>query len=125
MKVPFSTAWKTLDNQVNFVERPTAAPVYPLFDRGVMPWDKGVGDWLTDQLGAYDGTGVDLDTPRGDVDDHKDITLRLFAQPFRDSSSAALQGLYVAAEGTYGPQSVATTRFESGGLSAAGFSSRI
>ena len=125
MKVPFSTAWATFDNQVNFVERPTAAPVYPFFDRGVMLWGKVVGDRLTYQLGAYTGAGVDVDAPRGDVDDHKDVALRLFAQPFRASSSTALQGLYVAGEGTYGAQSVPTKRFESGGLSAADLSSRI
>jgi phosphate-selective porin OprO/OprP len=125
MKVPFSTAWATFDNQVNFVERATSAPVYPFFDRGVMAWGEVLDDRLVYQLGAYNGSGVDLDTPRGDVDDHKDVALRLFAQPFRGSASEALQGLYLAAQGTYGPQSVATKRFESGGLATAGFESRI
>ncbi len=125
MKVPFSTSWMTFDNQVNFVERATAAPVYPFFDRGVTAWGDLAGRRLTYQLGAFTGTGVDSDTPKGDVDDHKDIALRLFAQPFRQSSSDALKGLYLAVQGTYGPQSVATRRFESGGLTGADFASRV
>jgi phosphate-selective porin len=125
MKVPFSTSWMTFDNQVNFVERATAAPVYPFFDRGLMAWGQVFDNTLTYQLGAYNGSGIDLDTPRGDIDDHKDVALRLFAQPFRGSDSKALRGLYLVGEGTYGPQSVATKRFESGGLTTAGFESRI
>ncbi len=125
MKVPFSTSWMTFDNQVNFVERATAVPVYPYFDRGVMLWGEIAGKRVTYQLGAYTGTGIDLDAPRGDVDDHKDIALRLFAQPFRASSSNALKGLYFVGQGTYGPQSVATRRFEAGGLSGADLSSRL
>lgn len=125
MKVPFSTAWVTLDNQVNFVERATESPVYPFFDRGVMVWGEVLDDRLVYQLGAYNGSGIDLDTPRGDVDDHKDVALRLFSQPFRSSGSEALRGLYLVAQGTYGPQSVATKRFESGGLATASFESRI
>jgi phosphate-selective porin len=125
MKVPFSTAWMTFDNQVNFVERPTAAPVYPFFDRGVMLWGELADDRLAYQVGGFTGAGVDVDAPRGDIDDHKDVALRLFARPFRGSASTALSGLHVVGEGTYGPQSVATRRFESGGLSAPDFSSRI
>lgn len=124
-KVPFSTSWLTHDNQVNFVERATVAPVYPFFDRGVMLWGQVLDSTLTYQLGAYNGSGLDLDTPRGDIDDHKDAALRLFAQPFRGSGSQALRGLYLAGQGTYGPQSVATRRFESGGLATAGAESRI
>ncbi|HSL19765.1 MAG TPA: porin [Methylomirabilota bacterium] len=124
MKVPFSTSWMTFDNQVNFVERGTAAPVYPFFDRGVTLWGEIADRRLTYQLGAFTGTGVDLDSPRGDIDDHKDATLRLFAQPFR-KSAGALEGLYVVGQGTYGPQSVATKRFESGGLTGADFASRL
>ncbi len=125
MKVPFSTSWVTLDNQVNFVERATEAPVYPFFDRGLMLWGKVLDETLTYQLGAYNGSGLDLDTTKSDVDDHKDVALRLFAQPFRGAESEALRGLYLVAQGTYGPQSVATKRFESGGLSTASYESRV
>ena len=124
MKVPFSTSWMTFDNQVNFMERGTAVPVYPFFDRGVTVWGELAEGRLTYQLGAFTGTGVDLDSPKGDIDDHKDIALRLFAQPFRRSDSA-LNGLYVVGQGTYGPQSVPTDRFESGGLTGADFASRL
>jgi len=125
MKVPFSTSWLTYDNQVNFIERGTAQPVYPFFDRGITVWGDLAGQRLTYQIGAFTGAGIDIDSPRGDIDDHKDIAARLFARPFRQSSSEALSGLYVAVEGTYGPQSVATRRFETGGLTGSDFSSRL
>lgn len=124
MKVPFSTAWLTRDNQVNFVERPTSAPVYPFFDRGLMLWGRLAGASLTYQLGAFNGSGLDLDTPRGDVDNHKDVALRLFAQPFRNSSSDLMREIFFVGQGTYGPQSVPSRRFESGGLKAPNYESR-
>ena len=36
MKVPFSSSWATLDNNVNFIERASSTPVYPFFDRGIV-----------------------------------------------------------------------------------------
>ena len=124
MKVPFSTEWLTMDNQVNFVERATAAPVYPFFDRGLVIWGAPGRGSLTWTVGAFTGAGVDVDATKGDIDDHKDVVGRLFWQPFR-GSGGALEGLYLAGEATWGPQSVPTTRFETGGLVAANYESKV
>lgn len=125
MKVPFSTSWMTRDNQVNFVERGTSTPVYPFFDRGAMVWGDVADQRLSYQLGAFTGAGVDVDYGNGDIDDHKDVALRLFAQPFRSSANQRLQGLYLALNGTYGATSVPTTRYETRGLSAANYESQV
>jgi phosphate-selective porin len=125
MKVPFSTEWLTRDNQVNFLERGSSAPVYPFFDRGLLLWGRLAGGSLTYNVGVYTGAGIDVDAGRGDIDDHKDIAVRLFAQPFRASSSSALEGLFVAVEGTYGASSVPTRRYELRGLAAANYESQV
>ena len=124
MKVAFSTAWLTRDNQVNFMERGTARPVYTFFDRGILLWGELLSGKLTYNLGAYTGVGVDVDATRGDIDDHKDVALRLFAQPFRDLEAIWARRLYVAAQATYGAASVPTRRFETGGLRSANYESR-
>ncbi len=124
MKVPFSTEWLTLDNQVNFVERAAAEPIYPFFDRGVVLWGEAAGRRLTWQAGAFTGAGVDADASRGDIDDHKDVVGRLLWQPFR-GSDGPLEGLYLAGQGTWGSQSVPTRRFEQGGLVAPSYESKV
>jgi phosphate-selective porin len=125
MKVPFSTEWMTFDNQVNFLERATSEPVYTFFDRGVLLWGDLAERRLTYQLGAFTGAGVDADATKGDIDDHKDVVLRLFAQPFRKSSTEWLQGLYLAVQGTSGSESVPTRRYETRGLTAPNYESQI
>ncbi len=124
MKVPFSTSWLTLDNRVNFAERAAATPLYPFFDRGVVLWGDLAGGRLTYQAGLFNGAGVDADATRGDIDDHRDASLRLFARPFK-GSGGALDGLALAANATYGLTSVPTSRFDLRGLSAANFESLV
>jgi phosphate-selective porin OprO/OprP len=125
MKVPFSTKWLTLDNQVNFIERASAEPVYPFFDRGLMLWGNVADKALNYQLGVYNGNGVDAEGNKGDIDDHKDAAARLFYQPFRHRKGSAVEGLYVVGEGTYALTSSATRRFETRGLLAANFESML
>jgi phosphate-selective porin len=125
MKVPFATQWITLDNQLDFLERGSSEPVYPFFDRGIMIWGNLFGDTLTYNVGFFTGAGIDLDYSRGDIDDHKDVAWRLFYQPFRNLEAKGLKRLYLVGQGTYGMQSVPTTRFETRGLYAANLESQI
>lgn len=119
MKPPFSTSWWTLDNQVNFLERGAGTPIYPYFDRGWWVWGDLLEQRLTWNLAAFTGAGMELDAPKGDIDDHKDLVGRLFAIPFMKSSRSALRGLHLCVEGTWGRQSIPTKRFELGGYGAA------
>ncbi len=116
MKVPFSTEWITGTNDVNFFERSTEAPFIAYFDRGVLLWGDLADRRLTYQVGAFNGSGIETDSSRGDIDDHKDVSARLFVKPFRASGSSWARGLNLVLEGTYGSQSVTTRRFETRGL---------
>ena len=116
MKVPFSTEWMTQDNDINFVERAVDSPIYPFIDRGALVWGDLADKRLTYQVGAFTGAGIDADSTRGDIDDHKDVAARLFMLPFRHSDNEWIQGLNFVLEGTVGSQSVTTRRFEGRGL---------
>jgi phosphate-selective porin OprO and OprP len=125
MKVPFSSSWLAFDNQVDFMERATAEPLYPFFDRGAMVWGTLLGERITYTLGIFTGAGVDLDYPKGDQDNNKDIAWRLFLQPFRKSPVTFLDRLYIAGNGTWGYGTAATKRFETRGLVAADYESQV
>jgi phosphate-selective porin OprO/OprP len=108
MKVPFSTSWLTLDNNLNFIERGAAEPAYPFFDRGVLVWGELSAGALVYSLGVYNGAGTELELPPGDRDDHKELAGRLFLQPFQRSASSLLRGLYAVIGGTWGNMSQPT-----------------
>jgi len=118
MKPPFSTAWWTTDNNVNFLERMAGTPTYPYFDRGWWLWGDILDKTLTWNLSGFTGAGLELDYKKGDIDDHKDYIARLFYTPFKNDEGSALQGLNLCLQGSIGRQSVPTTRFEGGGYSA-------
>ncbi len=117
MKPPFSTSWWTLDNNVNFLERGSSTPVYPYFDRGLWLWGDVLDKTLTWNISAWTGAGLELDYPKGDIDDHKDIVARIFFSPFKNNKGHVLEGLHLALEGTYSNQSIPTSRFETKGMS--------
>lgn len=117
-KVPFSTEWSTLDNQVNFMERAYSQPIHPFLDRGVLAWGKLPGGVLVYNVGVFAGAGIDADAPRGDVDDGKEVAVRLFAQPFARSRERAVRGLAFVTQGTWEEASVATKRFELKGMTS-------
>jgi phosphate-selective porin len=117
MKVPFSTAWLTQDANLNFFERAANTPIYPFLDRGVLLTGRTLRGALSYDFGAFNGAGVELDAPKGDTDDHKELVTRLFAQPFRSGHSRALQGLYLVADVTRSLSGAPTRRFETRGLS--------
>ncbi len=125
MKVPFSSSWVTQDNNVNFIERGSSTPIYPFLDRGVLLWGDLLGGAVTYNLGAFTGAGMDIDTGAGDMDDSKDIVGRLFLQPLRGLGPAALRGIYLVGQATWGGMSVPTTRFETGGLRSANYETAI
>jgi hypothetical protein len=125
LKVPFSTSWLTTDNNVSFIERGSATPVYPFFDRGVLIWGSFGDAVLTYDFGAFTGAGVDADSGKGDIDDSKDLAGRLFLQPFRHTSLAGIEGLFLAGGVTWGRMSVPTSRFETGGLASANYETAL
>jgi phosphate-selective porin OprO/OprP len=125
MKVPFSSAWATLDNNIEFIERGTSTPYYPYFDRGVLVWGEILDATIVPTLGIFTGAGGELDVNGGDIDDAKDIAGRLFLQPFKPLAFEPLSGLYLVANGTWGRMSVPTARYEAGGLRAPSYETAI
>jgi phosphate-selective porin len=119
MKPPFSTAWWTTDNNVNFLERMAGTPMYTYFDRGFWLWGDVLENTLTWNFGVFTGAGMELDYKKGDIDDHKDWVARLFYTPFKNQKDSLLEELHLCIEGTYGNQSVSTNRFENKGYGAA------
>jgi phosphate-selective porin len=125
MKVPFSSSWLTLDNNVNFVERGASGPIYPFFDRGFKVWGEVWKGILTYNLGIYTGAGVDRDSSSGDMDDFKELAARLLIQPFKRIRCRALRGIFLAAQSTWSLMSSPTTRYETGGLRSANYETAI
>ena len=125
MKVPFSTEWLTLDNQMNAVERATSTPITPYLDRGVMLWGDLAGARVTYQLGLFNGAGIDVDAAKSDVDDHQDAAGRLFWHAAGGAGDTAWEGLYLAAQATVGGLAVPTKRLELGGLTASDYETQV
>lgn len=125
MKIPFSSSWATLDNNVNFIERGASSPLYPFFDRGVKVWGALGHESVVWSLGVFTGAGIDADYGSGDQDDFKDLAGRLFLQPFRTVEAPGLQGIFVVAEGTWGLMSVPTARAELKGYRAADYETAL
>lgn len=119
MKPPFSTSWWTLDNRVNFLERGAGTPVYPYFDRGWWIWGDLFDGSFSYNVAAFTGAGMDFDYKKGDIDDHKDVFLRFFTTPFKNTGLEGLEGLSLCVQGSRGEQSIPTTRFETKGYGAA------
>ncbi|MFO7894819.1 MAG: porin [Longimicrobiales bacterium] len=125
MKVPFSASWLTQGNQVNFVERGTARPVHPFFDRGFVVWGELLDRVVTYEAGVFTGVGIDADVPSGDVDSGKEWAGRLFLRPFLHAGGSLLEGLAVAVGGTWAGLSVPTSRYETRGHRSANFASAL
>jgi phosphate-selective porin OprO/OprP len=125
MKVPFSTSWLTQDNNLNFVERGTASPVHPFFDRGFMARGELFGGGVVYDVGVYTGAGADADASRGDIDSGEEWVARLFVRPLRGAGGSAGRGLTLVVEGTLAGMSVPTARYETRGLRSAGYGSTV
>jgi phosphate-selective porin len=125
MKVPLSSSWLTLDNNINFIERATSTPLHPFFDRGLLLWGELLGGVSIYDFGVFTGAGTDSDYTAGDVDNHPEFAGRLLLQPFRTVDCKPLQGVYLAAAETYAKMTVPTSRYELGGLRSANYETAI
>jgi phosphate-selective porin len=123
MKVPFSSSWLTQDNNVNFVERGSASPVHPFFDRGFVLRGELLDGTVTYDVGVFTGVGTDADVPTGDVDSGKEWAGRLFLRPFLDGDGP-LRGLILVAGATWADRTGAT-RVESRGMRAPDFGAAL
>ncbi len=92
--------WQS-EQELLFAERGQTTNLVPFRDIGVMALGEIIPDQLEYQL-VYSNGVVDLGDNTSDSDNHKDISARIFAHPFRLSEAKFLQGLGVGIGGSYG-----------------------
>ena len=95
-------------SELLFVERGLPTNLVPNRDVGVQIHGDVAEGAASYALGAFNGV-TDGGSGDSDSNDSKEFAGRLFAQPFKISSIAALQGLGVGLAGTYGDQRGSTS----------------
>jgi phosphate-selective porin OprO/OprP len=88
-------------NNLLFMERGFPTQLVPNRDTGLMLQGELFGSTLNYAVGVFNGT-QDGGSSDFDPDSDKDIAGRVFANPFKHSSTAALRGLGLGVGGTYG-----------------------
>lgn len=91
-----------------FIERGHPSNLAPSRDTGAMIYGNLLPDQLEYQIGVFDGN-ADLANTDSDDDDGKDIAARLFAHPFRNADTVALQGIGIGIAGSVGERDGSTT----------------
>jgi phosphate-selective porin OprO/OprP len=84
-----------------FAERGHPTNLAPTRDFGFMIYGYPIADVLEYQVGVFNGN-ADLANSDNDDDDKKDLVARIFANPFRNADTVALQGLGVGVAGSIG-----------------------
>jgi hypothetical protein len=107
------------------VERGSASPVHPFFDRGFTLWGELLDGTVTYDLGVYTGVGTEVDVPSGDVDSGKEWAARLFLRPFLNRDDSVLRGLIFVLGSTWQGESVPANRIEGGGFRSANYGSAL
>lgn len=92
-----------------FMERGHPANLAPSRDYGIQLYGEVIPQTLEYQFGVFNGN-ADVANTDGDDDDRKDYVARIFAHPFRNAGTLALQGLGVGLGGSIGEREGAATR---------------
>ena len=99
--------WQS-EQDLPFAERGLATNLVPFRDLGVELYGDVIPQTLEYQVSFTNGT-ADYGDSNSDTDNAKDVTARVFAHPFRNSETAALQGLGVGFAGSVGNRNGNTT----------------
>ena len=94
-----------LDRDTLFNERSLVTDLTPNRDVGFQLWGDIAGGALSYAVGVFNGVGDARNTSNADFEDHREVAGRLFAQPFKNSQIAALQGLGFGLAGSFGNSS--------------------
>jgi len=106
-KAPIGLERWQAEQELLFAERGQTTNLVPFRDIGVMALGEIVPDQLEYQLSYTNGV-VDIGDSNSDADNHKDISARLFAHPFRWSGYSWLQGFGIGAGATAGEHTGST-----------------
>lgn len=99
--------WQS-EQELLFAERGQTTNLVPFRDIGAMALGEIIPDQLEYQI-AYTNGVVDIGDNTSDSDNHKDISARIFAHPFRWSDAKFLQGFGVGVGGSYGKHTGSTS----------------
>jgi phosphate-selective porin OprO/OprP len=101
-KVPVGLEQLQSDSVAAFNERSLANDLVPSRDIGFQLWGDVAGGVLSYAVGVFNGVADGRSTFNTDFEDHREVAARLFAQPFKQSSVAALKGIGFGVGGTWG-----------------------
>ncbi len=92
-----------------FNERSLASALVPYRDLGVELHGDLLGGRVNYAVGVFNGVADGANTTGKDYNDDKEIAGRVFADPFKKSHVAALQGIGVGVGGSYAHETTATS----------------
>jgi phosphate-selective porin OprO and OprP len=101
-KTPVGLEQLQADRDTLFNERSLVTDLVPNRDLGFQLWGDIVGGALLYAVGVFNGVGDARNSSSADFEDHREFAGRLFAQPFKNSQLAALQGFGFGIAGSYG-----------------------
>jgi phosphate-selective porin OprO/OprP len=100
-KEPLGIERLQTDSYLIFVERGLTADLIPQRDTGLELYGGFLGNTVTYQAAFTNGTADGAFTPDSDTNNAKQGTLRIFAQPFKNTGAAPLQKLGIGVAGSY------------------------
>lgn len=101
-KEPVSLERLQSGSNLLFIERGYPSQLAPNRDTGVQLQGDLWNSAFSYAVGAFNGTNDGDSSDFETTDDEKDVALRLFAHPFKNTDIGALQGFGVGVAGTYG-----------------------
>jgi phosphate-selective porin OprO/OprP len=100
-KTPLGVERLQTDSYLTFAERGLTADLIPQRDTGLELYGGFFGNTLTYQASFTNGTADGAFTPDSDTNNAKEGTLRVFAQPFKNTEITPLQKLGMGLAGSY------------------------
>jgi phosphate-selective porin OprO/OprP len=111
-KLPLGLERLQTDSYLTFAERGLTADLIPQRDTGLELYGGFFGNALTYQAAFTNGTADGAFTPDSDANNGKVGTLRVFAQPFKNSNTEPLKGLGLGLAGGYSTDGTALPTFK-------------
>ena len=101
-KTPIGLEQLQADVNLTFNERSLVTDLVPNRDVGFQLWGDVAGGLLSYAAGVFNGVGDARNSSNVDFEDHRAFAGRLFAQPFKNSDTAALKGFGLGLAGSFG-----------------------
>lgn len=100
-KMPVGLEQLQSDSVLSFNERSLATDLVPNRNVGVQLWGDVASGRLNYAVGVFNGSGDGKNSANADFGDDKEVAGRIFLQPFKQSSVAALRGMGFGISGSF------------------------